>query len=147
MQYIGSQELSVPQAHTCGNMLEVPDYWAALAASDAVARALMEGPAVAGPLDLEGRLERLVEARLRVAVLHACTYEVEGGPSLGTSPPLPMPPLLAGIMVCVGCTPSETWGKILQILAPWLLLLFKTHGPSISLLTCPKLRLIGQFCL
>jgi hypothetical protein len=68
------------QAHTCENILEVPDYWAALVSSDQVVRTL-EDPST--PLDLDGRLERIVEDRLRIAVVHTCTYEVEGGPSQG----------------------------------------------------------------
>lgn len=99
----------------------MPDYWGALAASDAVVRALMEGPSAAAPLDLDGRLERLVEARLRVAVLHACTYEVEGGPSQGTSTssdPHPAVNLLRSIIMPIFRALDYTrysWGVVVDL--------------------------------
>lgn len=61
-------ELLKMQAHTCDNMLQLPDYWAALAASEKE----QQDP------DLEVELFQLVDERLQTAVTSCCTYELAG---------------------------------------------------------------------
>ena len=72
------------QAHTCENILELPDYSGALLALQQAP----QGPGHAArscPLDLETELHSLLQQRLSVAV-HCGTFDLEGGPSIGQSP-------------------------------------------------------------
>ena len=61
------------QAHTCDNMLQLPDYWAALCASEQADAKQSEEA-----LDLEVELFQLVDERLQTAVTSCCTYELAG---------------------------------------------------------------------
>ena len=65
--------LVILQAHTCNNMLQLPDYWAALVASEQ-----KNAETRLDPPDLEVELFQLVDERLQTAVTSCCTYELAG---------------------------------------------------------------------
>ena len=73
------------QAHTCENILELPDYSAALQAQLVAAQQAVQVQGHAArsrPLDLEAELHSLLQQRLSVAV-HCGTFDLKGGPSTG----------------------------------------------------------------
>ena len=76
----GKSRFDVLQAHTCANLLEMPDYWAALSASELVVRKLQDP---SQGLDLDAELAALVDQRLRTAVTMCCSYELAGPASEG----------------------------------------------------------------
>lgn len=76
----GFAQLSSAQAHTCANLLEMPDYWAALSASYFDKHNVQDSNQVP---DLEAELATLIDQRLKTAVSCCCTYENAGPASKG----------------------------------------------------------------
>lgn len=63
----------LPQAHTCENLLEVPDYWQGLLR----AQGLTSAPSGQRLRELEVQLDRVVDERLRYAVANCAGYDLD----------------------------------------------------------------------
>jgi len=75
----------LPQAHTCTNTLELPNYHEAL---------LESGRATEGS-DLNAALRRLLGEKLRLAISETSGYELDGGFAEGGAPSSPVTPQAA----------------------------------------------------
>ena len=114
----------LPQAHTCDNVLELPDYWGALCAKKGVNA---DDDAARRRKELLKELRDVIDARLRTAVLECAEYGLDepgGGdpfryvvssPAACTTaaapaashPPRPLRPPRPSTTLRRGCAPSR----------------------------------------